>query len=91
MIQMFLSHFLIVVIFVYWMTPKEHKRKPATKKTDKTEVQIMSKLRHNMVAYFDPQDKLAEFNEITMVLRESRINEAITHKMPVYKTLIKAF
>ncbi|KAM0006292.1 hypothetical protein Hdeb2414_s0178g00824901 [Helianthus debilis subsp. tardiflorus] len=73
------------------MARKKQKRKPAAKKTDKTEVQIMSEPRHNMVAYLDPQDKLVEFNEITKFLRESRINEAITHQTPVYKTLIKAF
>ncbi|KAJ0532378.1 hypothetical protein HanHA300_Chr00c0001g0677601 [Helianthus annuus] len=91
MIQVFFSFFLIVVAFVYRMAPKEQKRKLATKKTNKTEVQIMSEPRHNMVAYLDPQDKLAKFNEITRFLRESRINEAITHQTSVYKTMIKAF
>ncbi|KAJ0749665.1 hypothetical protein HanLR1_Chr05g0172661 [Helianthus annuus] len=47
--------------------------------------------RHNMVAYLDPQEKIVEFKEITRWLRESRINEAITHQTPVYKTLIKEF
>ncbi|KAJ0593458.1 hypothetical protein HanHA300_Chr03g0097171 [Helianthus annuus] len=73
------------------MAPKEQKRKPATKKTDKTEEQIMSEPRHNMVTYLDPEGKITEFNEITRWLRESRINEAITHQMPVYKTLVKEF
>ncbi|KAF5805172.1 hypothetical protein HanRHA438_Chr05g0215761 [Helianthus annuus] len=73
------------------MAPKEQKRKPATKKTDKTEEQKMSEPRHNMVAYLDPQEKIVEIKEITRWLRESRINEAITHQTPVYKTLIKEF
>ncbi|MFS7990909.1 hypothetical protein Hanom_Chr11g01064521 [Helianthus anomalus] len=85
-----LAILLILVTFVYRMAPKEQKRKHATKNTDKTEVQIMSEPRHNMVAYLDPQDKLTEFNEITRFLHESRIN-AITHQTPVYKKLIKAF
>ncbi|KAJ0860478.1 hypothetical protein HanRHA438_Chr13g0624121 [Helianthus annuus] len=80
----------VFVIFLI-VAPKEQKRKPATKKTDKMEDQIMSEPRHNMVSYLDSEDKLAEFNEITKFLCESRINEAITHKTPVYKTLIKAF
>ncbi|KAM0043844.1 hypothetical protein Hdeb2414_s0010g00346151 [Helianthus debilis subsp. tardiflorus] len=75
----------------YRMAPKEQKRKPATKKTDKTKVEIMSIPQHNMGAYLDFEDKLAKFNEITKFLRESRINEEPTHKMPMYKTLIKAF
>ncbi|KAF5775531.1 hypothetical protein HanXRQr2_Chr13g0613101 [Helianthus annuus] len=83
--------FLIVFALVYRMAPKEQKRKPTTKKIDKMEDQIMSEPRHNMVSYLDSEDKLAEFNEITKFLCESRINEAITHKTPVYKTLIKAF
>ncbi|KAJ0801704.1 hypothetical protein HanPI659440_Chr03g0120191 [Helianthus annuus] len=73
------------------MAPKEQKRKPATKKTDKTEEQIMSEPRHNMVAYLDPEGKITEFNEITRWLRKLTINEAITHQTPVYKTLVKEF
>ncbi|KAJ0569916.1 hypothetical protein HanRHA438_Chr05g0219601 [Helianthus annuus] len=73
------------------MAPKEQKRKPATKKTDKTEEQIMSEPRHNMVAYLDPEGKMTESNEITRWLRESKINEDITHQTPVYKTLVKEF
>ncbi|KAJ0608022.1 hypothetical protein HanPSC8_Chr03g0106961 [Helianthus annuus] len=71
------------------MAPKEQKRKPATKKTDKIEEQIMSEPLHNMVAYLDPEGKMTDFNEIMRWLHESRINEAITHQTPVYKTLIK--
>ncbi|KAJ0715178.1 hypothetical protein HanPI659440_Chr13g0498081 [Helianthus annuus] len=82
---------LILVTFVYRMAPNEKKRKPATKKNDKTEVEIMSEPRHNMVAYLDPDDKLAKFNEITKFLREPRIKDAITHQTHVYKMLIKAF
>ncbi|MFS7921015.1 hypothetical protein Hanom_Chr03g00231651 [Helianthus anomalus] len=78
-------------VFMCRMAPKEHKRKPATKKTDKTEEQITSEPRHNMVAYLDPEGKISEFNEITRWLRESRINEAITHQTLVYKTLVKEF
>ncbi|KAM0064373.1 hypothetical protein Hdeb2414_s0003g00102241 [Helianthus debilis subsp. tardiflorus] len=73
------------------MAPKEQKRKPATKKMDKTEEHITSEPRHNMVAYLDPEGKITEFNEITRWLRESRINEEITHQTPVYKTLVKEF
>ncbi|MFS7952097.1 hypothetical protein Hanom_Chr07g00602941 [Helianthus anomalus] len=73
------------------MAPKDKKRKPAMKKTDKTDVEIMSKPQHNMFAYLNPDGKLPEFNEITKFLRESRIMDAITHQTPVYKTLIKAF
>ncbi|KAJ0587493.1 hypothetical protein HanIR_Chr04g0163821 [Helianthus annuus] len=71
------------------MAPEEQNRKPAMKKTDKTEEQKMSEPCHNMVAYLDPQEKIAKFKEITKWLRESRINEAITHQTPIYKTLIK--
>ncbi|MFS7951995.1 hypothetical protein Hanom_Chr07g00601771 [Helianthus anomalus] len=71
MIQVFVSFFLIVVVFVYRMAPKEQKRKPAMKKTNKSEAKIMSEPRHNIVTYLDPQDKLDEFKEITRFLRES--------------------
>ncbi|MFS7999958.1 hypothetical protein Hanom_Chr12g01172751 [Helianthus anomalus] len=71
------------------MALKERKHKPATKKTNKTEEEIMSEPRHNMVAYIDPEGKLDAYNEITQWLRESRINKAITFAMPVYKSLIK--
>ncbi|MFS7986493.1 hypothetical protein Hanom_Chr11g01010961 [Helianthus anomalus] len=40
------------------MDPKAQKRKPATKKMNKTEEQIMSEPRHNMVAYLDPEGKV---------------------------------
>ncbi|KAJ0766719.1 hypothetical protein HanPSC8_Chr03g0087881 [Helianthus annuus] len=73
------------------MAPKEQKRKPATKKTDKTEEQIISEPLHNMVTYLDPEGKMTEFNEITRWLRKSKINEAITHQTAVYKTLVKEF
>ncbi|KAJ0695304.1 hypothetical protein HanLR1_Chr10g0344071 [Helianthus annuus] len=73
------------------MAPKAQKRKPATKKTNKTEEQIMSEPRHNMVAFLDPEGKQEDYKEITQWLRESRINKAITFSTPVYKSLIKAF
>ncbi|KAF5796088.1 hypothetical protein HanRHA438_Chr08g0359471 [Helianthus annuus] len=73
------------------MAPKEQKRKPATKKTDKTKELIMSEPRHNMVACLDLEGKMTDFNEIMRWLSESRINEAITHQTSVYKTLIKEF
>ncbi|MFS7986484.1 hypothetical protein Hanom_Chr11g01010861 [Helianthus anomalus] len=73
------------------MAPKAQTRKPTTKKMDKTEEQIMSEPHHSMVAYLDPEGKVPEFNEITRWLRESRINEAITHQTLVYKTLVKEF
>ncbi|MFS7974843.1 hypothetical protein Hanom_Chr10g00873541 [Helianthus anomalus] len=76
---------------IFKMAPNEQKRKAATKKTDKTEEQKMSEHCHNMVAYFDPQEKIIEFKEIMRWLRESKINEAITHQTPAYKTLIKEF
>ncbi|KAJ0714578.1 hypothetical protein HanPI659440_Chr13g0491041 [Helianthus annuus] len=76
---------------VYRMAPKEHKRKPATKKIDKTKEQTMSEPRHNMISYLDPEGKIAEFKEITQWLRGSRINKAITFSTPVYKSLIKDF
>ncbi|KAM0046302.1 hypothetical protein Hdeb2414_s0009g00314591 [Helianthus debilis subsp. tardiflorus] len=62
------------------MAPKTRKWKPATKRTDKSEVKIMSEPLHNMVAYLDPEDKLIEYKDITKWLRESRINYAITHQ-----------
>ncbi|KAJ0770109.1 hypothetical protein HanPI659440_Chr07g0253331 [Helianthus annuus] len=73
------------------MAPKEKKRKPATKKTDKPEEQVMSEKHHNMVAYLDPDGKFTELKEITQWIRESRINKAITFSTPVYKSLIKDF
>ncbi|KAJ0818938.1 hypothetical protein HanLR1_Chr00c0281g0735231 [Helianthus annuus] len=76
---------------VYRMAPKTQKRKPPTKTTDKSEVEIMSEPRHNQVAYLDPEDKLSEYKGITKWLHESRINHAITHQTTVYKSLIKAF
>ncbi|KAJ0794833.1 hypothetical protein HanPI659440_Chr04g0143571 [Helianthus annuus] len=79
------------IFFVYRMAPKEQKRKPATKKTDKTEEQTMSEPQHNIIAYLDPEGKIDEFKEITQWLRESLINIAITYSTPLYKTLIKAF
>ncbi|KAF5767102.1 hypothetical protein HanXRQr2_Chr14g0620421 [Helianthus annuus] len=79
------------MFFVYKMAPKAQKRKPATKKTDKPEEQIMSEPCHNMVAYLDPEGKITELKEITLWLRESRINKAITFSTPVYKSHIKEF
>ncbi|KAF5814225.1 hypothetical protein HanXRQr2_Chr03g0108651 [Helianthus annuus] len=79
------------MFFVYRMAPKEQKRKPATKKTNKTEEQTMSEPRHNMIAYLDPEGKVAEFKGITQWLRESWINKAITYSTPVYKSLINGF
>ncbi|KAJ0639671.1 hypothetical protein HanLR1_Chr16g0606371 [Helianthus annuus] len=73
------------------MAPKERKRKPDTKKTDKTEEQIMSEPRHNMIAYLDPEGKLDDYKKITQWLRESRINKAVKFSTPVYKIMIKAF
>ncbi|KAJ0807574.1 hypothetical protein HanOQP8_Chr00c018g0685641 [Helianthus annuus] len=87
--QVFLFILLIVDVFMCRMAPKEPKQKLATKKTDKTKEQIMSEPRHNMVVYLDPEGKVAKFKEITRWLRESSINEAITHQTPVYKTLVK--
>ncbi|KAM0052380.1 hypothetical protein Hdeb2414_s0007g00247571 [Helianthus debilis subsp. tardiflorus] len=82
---------LIVDVFECRIVPKEKKCKPATKKTDKLEEQIMSKPRHNMVAYLDPEGKITELEEITLWLRESRINKAITFSTQVYKSLIREF
>ncbi|KAJ0796974.1 hypothetical protein HanPI659440_Chr04g0168531 [Helianthus annuus] len=79
------------MFFEYRMAPKEQKRKPATKKTDKTEEQTMSEQRHNMITDIDLESKIAEFKEITQWLREYRINKAITHSTSVYMSLIKAF
>ncbi|KAF5755519.1 hypothetical protein HanRHA438_Chr17g0813921 [Helianthus annuus] len=73
------------------MAPKTQKKKPATKRTDKSEVEIMSEPRHNQVAYLDPEDKLDEYKGITKWIRESRINFAVTHETTVYKSLIKDF
>ncbi|MFS7931172.1 hypothetical protein Hanom_Chr04g00352921 [Helianthus anomalus] len=84
-------YLLIVDVFMCRMAPKEQKRKPTTKNTDKTEEHVMSEPRHNMVAYLDPEEKITEFNEITRWLRKSRINEVITLQTPVYKTLVKEF
>ncbi|KAJ0702927.1 hypothetical protein HanPI659440_Chr14g0545191 [Helianthus annuus] len=72
------------------MAPKVQKDKP-TKKTDKTEEQIMSEPRHNMVAFLDLEGKVDDYKEIMQWLRESRINEVVTFPTPVYKSLIKAF
>ncbi|KAL9997642.1 hypothetical protein Hdeb2414_s0002g00073381 [Helianthus debilis subsp. tardiflorus] len=73
------------------MAPKAQKRKPATKRTDKSEVGIMSEPHHNMIAYLDTEDKIIEYKGIMKWLRESRINYAFTHQTTVYKSLIKAF
>ncbi|KAJ0801962.1 hypothetical protein HanPI659440_Chr03g0123871 [Helianthus annuus] len=73
------------------MAPKEKKRKPATKITDKPEEQVMSENRHNMIAYLDPEGKITELKEITQWIRESWINKAVTFSTPVYKSLIKDF
>ena len=76
-------------MFVYRMAPKA--RKPATKKEGKTEVEIMSESRHNMIAYLDPNDELTDYAGIMKWLRDSRIHYAITHKTPVFRALIKEF
>ncbi|MFS7926556.1 hypothetical protein Hanom_Chr04g00298401 [Helianthus anomalus] len=73
------------------MTPKEKKRKPATKITDKPEEQVMSEKCHNMIAYLDPEGKITELKEITQWITESRINKAVTFSTPVCKSLIKEF
>ncbi|MFS7928286.1 hypothetical protein Hanom_Chr04g00319001 [Helianthus anomalus] len=52
--------------------PKEKKRKAATKKTDKSEEQVMSEKHHNMIACLDPKGKITELKEITQWIRESR-------------------
>ncbi|KAF5768953.1 hypothetical protein HanXRQr2_Chr14g0642551 [Helianthus annuus] len=89
--HLFWQFFTLIIVFVYRMAPKAQKRKPTTKRTDKSEVEIMSEPRHNMIAYLDPEDKLIEYKGITKWLRESRINHANTHQTNVYKSLIKAF
>ncbi|KAJ0601591.1 hypothetical protein HanIR_Chr03g0130521 [Helianthus annuus] len=73
------------------MAPKEKKRKPATKITDKPEEQVMSKKRHNMIAYLDPEGKITELKEITQWIWESWINKAVTFSTPGCKSLIKDF
>ncbi|KAJ0616130.1 hypothetical protein HanOQP8_Chr02g0075781 [Helianthus annuus] len=73
------------------MALKAQKRKPATKKTNKMEEEIMSEPRHDMVAFLDPEGKLDGYKEITQWLRESRINKAITFSTPVYMSLVKEF
>ncbi|MFS8008242.1 hypothetical protein Hanom_Chr14g01270391 [Helianthus anomalus] len=73
------------------MAPKAQKRKPATKKTDKSEVEIMSEPHHNMIAYLDLEDKIIEYKGTMKWLRESRISHAITHQTTMYKSFIKAF
>ncbi|MFS7945794.1 hypothetical protein Hanom_Chr06g00528361 [Helianthus anomalus] len=75
-----------MIVFEYKMAPKEKKRKPATKISDKLEEQVMSKKLHNMIAYLDPEGKITELKEITQWIRESRINKAVTFSTPVYKT-----
>ncbi|KAJ0605346.1 hypothetical protein HanHA300_Chr02g0061991 [Helianthus annuus] len=82
---------LIAVICRMQNGSESTKRKPATKKTNKTKEEIMSEPRHNMVAFLDPEGKLGGYKEITQWLRESRINKAITFSTPVYKSLIKEF
>ncbi|KAM0031144.1 hypothetical protein Hdeb2414_s0017g00505241 [Helianthus debilis subsp. tardiflorus] len=78
-------------LIVCRMAPKAQKRKSATKKTNKTEEEIMSEPRHNMAAFLDPEGKLDDYKEITQWLRELRINKAVTFSTPVYKSLIKGF
>ncbi|KAJ0923622.1 hypothetical protein HanPSC8_Chr05g0218241 [Helianthus annuus] len=73
------------------MAPKERKRKPATKKENKSEEEVMSEKRHNQIAYLDLEGKITELKEITRWIRESRINKAVTFSTPVYKSLVKAF
>ncbi|MFS7945795.1 hypothetical protein Hanom_Chr06g00528371 [Helianthus anomalus] len=80
-----------MIVFEYKMAPKEKKRKPATKISDKLEEQVMSKKRHNMIAYLDPEGKIRELKEFTQWIRESRINKAVTFSTPVYKSIIKEF
>ncbi|MFS7934544.1 hypothetical protein Hanom_Chr05g00392791 [Helianthus anomalus] len=60
------------------MAPKESKQKPAKKKENKTEEEIMSEKRHNQIAYLDVEGKLAELKDITIWIRDSRINYAVT-------------
>ncbi|MFS8018654.1 hypothetical protein Hanom_Chr15g01394561 [Helianthus anomalus] len=78
-------------MFMFIMAPKAWKRKPAMKKADKSEVEIMSEPHHNMIAYLNPEDKIIEYKVIMKWLLESRINYAITHQTIAYKSLIKAF
>ncbi|KAF5818812.1 hypothetical protein HanXRQr2_Chr02g0070371 [Helianthus annuus] len=73
------------------MAPKEGKRKPSTKKENKSEEEMLSEKRHNQIAFLDPEEKIAELKEITRWIRESRIHKAVTFSTPVYKTLIKEF
>ncbi|MFS7906696.1 hypothetical protein Hanom_Chr01g00062261 [Helianthus anomalus] len=73
------------------MAPKQRKRKVVTKITDKPEELVISERRHNMIAYLDPEGKIAELKEITWWIRESRINKAVTFSTPVYKSLVKVF
>ncbi|MFS7966097.1 hypothetical protein Hanom_Chr09g00769881 [Helianthus anomalus] len=73
------------------MAPKDRKSKPATKKENKTEEEVMSEKHHNQIAFLDPEEKITELKEITRWIRESRINRAVTFSMLVYKSLVKAF
>ncbi|MFS7951998.1 hypothetical protein Hanom_Chr07g00601801 [Helianthus anomalus] len=73
------------------MEPKEKMRKPATKKENKSEEDMMSENRHNHIAFLDLYGKISELKEITQWIRESRINRSVTFTMPVYKSLVKAF
>ncbi|KAJ0435463.1 hypothetical protein HanIR_Chr17g0893581 [Helianthus annuus] len=82
---------LIVDVLHIQMAPKEQKRKPAPKKENKSEEEVMSKKRHNQIAFLDPKENISEFIEITRWIRESRINKVVTFSTPVYKSLIKAF
>ncbi|MFS7964397.1 hypothetical protein Hanom_Chr08g00749891 [Helianthus anomalus] len=56
------------------MAPKEKRRKPATKKENKSEEKMMSENQHNQIAFLDPDGKIAELKEITYWIRELRIN-----------------
>ncbi|KAM0055275.1 hypothetical protein Hdeb2414_s0006g00204221 [Helianthus debilis subsp. tardiflorus] len=85
----FLSYYGYL-LYAKWLR-KHKKGKPATMKTNKTEEEIMSEPRHNMMAFLDPEGKLDDYKEITQWLRESRINKAFTFSTPVYKSLIKGF
>ncbi|MFS7913663.1 hypothetical protein Hanom_Chr02g00144301 [Helianthus anomalus] len=70
--------YLVLITCICHTQNGSESRKPATKKTNKTEEEIMSEPRHNMVAHLDPEGKFDDSKEITRWLRESRINKAIT-------------
>ncbi|MFS8026675.1 hypothetical protein Hanom_Chr16g01489511 [Helianthus anomalus] len=69
---------------------EREKAKPATKKENKSEEEIMSEKRHNQIAFLVQDGKITEQKEITHWIRESRINKAVTFSTPAYKSLVKA-